>query len=195
MSGKHGAFNLFSSPLQFPAASRPDARQTDMMPAPSREHQIGKREGRMLVTTHAAVGALIGRASRTPMRAAVLGTASHLLLDSIPHWGTREKAGFLTVARIDGIAMLASVAGHLALAGPGQRLRVGAGIAGAVLPDLDKPFEHLLGIRLFPRTVAHLLTRIQREEPSRIVAETACAIIASVGANIALERSRNTPTH
>lgn len=138
----------------------------------------------MMVTTHAALGALIGRYTKTPGRAALLGVASHLLLDSIPHWGTREKASFLTVARIDGIAM-ATVATTLTLLTPARyRLQVAAGIFGAILPDLEKPVHHLLDLPLFPRQVTHFLGKIQqgREKPHRLPAETLAAITTTYAA-------------
>jgi hypothetical protein len=70
---------------------------------------------------------------------------------------------FLRVAVADGLVSLA-VAGALAAAAPpARRAAVLAGMAGAALPDADKPTRLWFGWSPFPRAVDRFHTRIQRE--------------------------------
>ncbi len=63
----------------------------------------------MFVTNHALSGVVIGRCLKDrPAAAFVVGLGSHLVMDSIPHWGCDlERPGgperFLRVARRDGL--------------------------------------------------------------------------------------------
>ena len=64
----------------------------------------------MLVTNHVLAGALIGAAAPYPAPAFLLGVASHLPLDTVPHWG--DFGGhhqFMRVAVPDGVRVIASL--------------------------------------------------------------------------------------
>ena len=92
------------------------------------------------------------------------GVASHFVLDAIPHWGEwGSQRRFLRVAVADGLVSLA-VAGALAAAAPpARRAAVLAGMAGAALPDADKPTRLWFGWSPFPREFDRFHNRIQRE--------------------------------
>ena len=94
----------------------------------------------MLLTNHVLSGALIGARSRGPGQAFAAGVASHFVLDAIPHWGEwGSKRRFLQVAVTDGLVSLAVAGALVAAAPPARRAAVLAGMAGAALPDADKP--------------------------------------------------------
>jgi len=132
----------------------------------------------MLVTNHVLSGALIGGAVRRPVPAFVLGVASHFALDAVPHWGKwRNQRHFLRVAVPDGLAGLAAIGAFAAVAPPERRLAVLAGMAGAALPDIEKPTRLLLGWSPFPRAVDDFHVAIQREAPRRAHYELAAAAI------------------
>jgi hypothetical protein len=132
----------------------------------------------MLVTNHVLSGALIGSAVRRPVPAFVLGVASHFALDAVPHWGEwGSQRSFIRVAVPDGLGGLAAIGAFAAVAPPEQRLAVLAGMAGAALPDIEKPTTLLLGWSPFPRAVDHFHTVIQREAPRRAHYELAAAAI------------------
>jgi hypothetical protein len=97
----------------------------------------------VIVSMHVAIGAVAGLAARSPRRALVLGTATHLIGDWIPHDDLHSVA----------FEVRTGVAEVLALAlvrGPLDPATVGA--AAAAAPDL----EHVLrlprpaGRKLFP---------------------------------------------
>ena len=100
----------------------------------------------MLLTNHVLSGALIGTLASRPLPVFAVGVASHFALDALPHWGQwGSRRRFLRVAAADGLVSLAA-AGALAAASPAdRRLAVVAGMAGAALPDLDKPAIMWLG--------------------------------------------------
>ena len=118
----------------------------------------------MLLTNHVLSGALVGALARRPLPAFAAGVASHFVLDAVPHWGDwGSLRRFLRVAVADGLVSLA-VAGALAAASPSERrLAVLAGMAGAALPDLDKPGRLFFGRSPFPAAVDRFHGRIQRE--------------------------------
>ena len=144
----------------------------------------------MLVTNHVLSGALIGGAVRRPVPAFLLGVASHFALDAVPHWGKwRNQRHFLRVAVPDGLAGLAAIGALAAVAPPERRLAVLAGMAGAALPDIEKPTRILLGWSPFPRAVDDFHVAIQREAPRRAHYELAAA--AMLGATtLAILRKR-----
>ena len=141
----------------------------------------------MLLTNHVLSGALIGARARGPGR------------PSRPGWrhtscSTRSRTGasgaakrrFLRVAVADGLVSLA-VAGALAAASPpARRAAVLAGMAGAALPDLDKPTKLWFGWSPFPRTVDRFHNRIQREAWRRGYVEVLAAAALAPAALIAL---------
>jgi hypothetical protein len=135
----------------------------------TKEHvrKIGQTGG-MLVTNHVLSGAVIGAAVRNPWLAFPLGFASHLVLDSVPHWGKfRNHEFFMRVAKADGLTGLAVMGLATAAAGPGQRVAVLAGMTGAALPDLNKPGKIYLGQSPFPKRFDAFHGRIQDESPDR----------------------------
>jgi hypothetical protein len=133
----------------------------------------------MLVTNHVLSGAVIGAASRRrPVFAFALGVLSHFALDAAPHWGNwRGRPSFMEVAVSDGLVGLAVMGTMTALAPRDARLAVLAGMAGAALPDLDKPSKVFFGRSPFPRAVDRIHMRIQDEAPHRLKYELAAATL------------------
>ena len=145
----------------------------------------------MLVTNHVLSGAVIGAATLRPLPAFLLGVASHFVLDSLPHWGQLDDdEHFFRVAVADGLTGLAAMGlvtravlkGGKAGGGGSGRGRLAAavvaGMAGAALPDLDKPADVLLGHQLWPDAVNRCHRNIQAEAPHRFVSH---AVVAAVG--------------
>ena len=143
----------------------------------------------MFITNHVLSGAVTGAVVRRPVPAFLAGVASHFVLDALPHWGTAEHERFLRVAVADGLTGLAAMAALTAAARPGRRAAVLAGMAGAALPDLDKPAELWFGISPWPRPVDSFHRWIQDEQPDRLGLETMAATLLAVSA-VALVRKR-----
>lgn len=141
----------------------------------------------MLFTAHVLTGALLGRVLHhvdAPVALGLpLGVASHLGMDVVPHWGTKDEATFLRVARVDGSVALVAAGLALAAAPPRARAAVAVGIAGAGLIDLDKPCRHFFGSSPFPRRVDAFHERIQegveapRRWPVDVLTATAVALL------------------
>jgi hypothetical protein len=135
----------------------------------------------MFVTNHVLAGAVIGRRlDRHPVLAFAAGAVSHFAMDACPHWGiaTAEASGqeqFFRVARRDGCAGLVAMAAAVALAEPGQSRSVFLAMAGAALPDLDKPCLHFLGFYPYPDWFRRFHGWIQRESPRLAPWEVAVA--------------------
>ncbi len=148
----------------------------------------------MLVTNHVLSGVVIGAAVRRPGPAFALGVASHFALDTAPHWGKfGHGRRYLRVAVSDGLVGLAVMATMTALAPRGRRAAVLAGMAGAALPDLDKPSLLFFGRSPFPPAVDRFHTRIQHEAPRRAHYEATAAVIFGAVAVVLLrgqERER-----
>jgi len=143
----------------------------------------------MLVTNHVLSGAVIGATVRRPIPAFVLGIASHFVLDTVPHWGQFGGGrGFLLVAVPDGLTGLAAMGAMAAIAPPDRRAAVLAGMAGAALPDLDKPSMLAFGRSPFPGSVDHFHKVIQHEAPRRAHYEAVAALIFSLIALALLRR-------
>jgi hypothetical protein len=138
----------------------------------------------MLVTNHVLSGALIGAASRRrPASAFVLGVLSHFALDAAPHWGNwNGRPKFMHVAVPDGLVGLAVMSTITALAPREARPAVLAGMAGAALPDLDKPSKVFFGRSPFPRLFDRIHMRIQDEAPHRLKYELTAAALFCVAA-------------
>jgi hypothetical protein len=144
----------------------------------------------MLVTNHVLTGVVIGAAVRRPAPAFAPGVASHFALDAAPHWGKFGSGRrYLRVAVSDGLAGLAVMGATTALAPRGSRVAVLAGMAGAALPDLDKPSRLFFGRSPFPPAVDRFHTRIQHEESRRAHYEATAAVIFGLVA-LALLRGR-----
>jgi len=149
----------------------------------------------VLLTNHVLSGALIGALARRPLPALAAGVASHFALDAVPHWGDwGSRRRFLRVAAADGLISLA-VAGAIAAVSPAdRRSAVVAGMAGAALPDLDKPGIMWLGWSPYPSAVCRFHVRIQDEArgraPYEVLAAGACAAVVL----LVLRRSRPAAT-
>lgn len=157
-------------------------------------------EPAVLVTNHVLAGAVIGAVVKRPLPALVLGVASHLAMDRIPHWGLShdDRQGdaisnprFLHVAYRDGFAGLAAMTAAFGLA-RGRRRPVLAGMVGAALLDLDKPGRHFVGWSPFPAAVDRFHADIQkgREHEHKMGQELAVAAgLAAVVAGLCWARS------
>jgi len=145
----------------------------------------------MLFTTHTAAGALLGFAAARPVDAAAAGLASHLLMDTVAHWGARSHRRFLTVAVFDDLAAAAVAVSLLRSCPADRRPAIAAGMVGAGLPDLDKPFRLFTGRRLFPGPVNRFLGGIQREDPTLFAREVTVA--AGSAALVALLAASHRP--
>lgn len=126
----------------------------------------------MLVTNHVLAGALVGLAAPGPVSAFLGGVASHVALDVVPHWGDRPMDEVMPIAVADGLTGLAAIAVVWRRTPPGRRVRVLAGMAGASVPDLDKPSRVFFGVSPFPEAVDDFHARIQtRESAARMPQE------------------------
>jgi hypothetical protein len=139
----------------------------------------------VLITNHVVAGAVIGAVAPGPTSAFALGIASHVVMDSLPHWGHDDYDVFIKVAVVDGLVGLTTLAALARAATPDRRAAVVAGMLGACLPDADKPSTLFFGRSPFPVWLDEAHGRIQNEAPERMPYE---AIGGLVGA--ALVRSR-----
>jgi hypothetical protein len=143
----------------------------------------------VLLTNHVLSGALIGALARRPAAAFAAGIASHFVLDALPHWGNwGSTCGFLRAAVPDGLVSLAAMGAFAALAPADRRPAVVAGMAGAALPDADKPARLFFGRSPFPAAVDRFHGRIQREAPGRAHLEVLAAAGLAAAAFAALRR-------
>lgn len=143
----------------------------------------------MLLTNHVLSGALIGALSRRPLPAFAVGVASHFVLDAMPHWGDwGSPRRFLRVAVPDGLISLAAMGAIAAAAPPERRAAVVAGMAGAALPDIDKPSTLFFGWSPFPAAVDEFHARIQREASGRAPLELLAAGTFASATFLALRR-------
>lgn len=137
----------------------------------------------MLVSNHVLSGAVIGAAARGPGQAFALGVASHFALDAVPHWGDwRDHDHFLHIAVRDGLAGLALMGALTAIAPPGRRLTVLAAMAGAALPDADKPCRLAFGWSPWPEFVNRFHAGIQQESLDRAPVEASAGAVFGVTA-------------
>jgi hypothetical protein len=126
----------------------------------------------MLVTNHVLSGALVGHVAGSVPVAFAVGVVSHLVLDSVRHWGDdRRIEDVMHIAVPDGLVGLATMATVTLGARPERRARVLAGMAGAALLDLDKPGRVFFGASPFPLLVDRLHGWVQRESPRRMPQE------------------------
>jgi hypothetical protein len=145
----------------------------------------------VLLTNHVLSGALIGALARRPLPAFAAGVASHFVLDAIPHWGQWDSPSqFLRVAVCDGLVSLAAMGAFAAIAPPDRRLAVLAGMAGAALPDVDKPTLLWFGWSPWPGPVNRFHSGIQRESRRRAYVELLGACTLGGAAVIAVRRPR-----
>jgi hypothetical protein len=121
-------------------------------------------------------GALIGALARRPLPAFAAGVVSHFVLDATPHWGKwGSPRRFLRVAVPDGLISLAALGAIAAVSPPDRRPSVVAGMAGAALPDADKPATFWFDRSPFPAAVDRFHGRIQREAVNRYPVELVAA--------------------
>ena len=131
----------------------------------------------MFVTNHVLSGALIGRTlERRPVAAFVVGVASHLALDAVPHWGCdKQQPGgadkFLTAAKRDGLIGLTVMATATLFAAKQARTATVAAMAGAALLDLDKPLVYFFDWNPFPWAVRSFHERVQNESEGGLTNE------------------------
>jgi hypothetical protein len=150
----------------------------------------------VLVTNHVLSGVLIGAVIKRPLPAFAVGVASHFVLDSLPHWGERgiDKQRFLRIARTDGLTGLAAMAAFATIAPPERRVAVLASMAGAALPDLDKPARLWFGRSPWPAAVNRFHGRIQNEAPDRFPRELTTMGLLAVAGLAAMRASRRKTT-
>jgi hypothetical protein len=123
----------------------------------------------MFVTNHVLSGAVVGQLlKRRPITAFVVGVGSHLLLDSIPHWGCDWDAPggfdrFLRAAVWDGLLGATTMLIATASVDRMSRKSTVAAMLGAVLLDLDKPVSFATGRNPFPDIVQRIHSGIQNE--------------------------------
>lgn len=154
---------------------------------------------RVLITAHVASGAALGRLVRRPLPALLLGLASHYLLDVLPHWGragadtpTGMDDAALRVAVGDGLVGLTALAAVAAAAPAAVRLPVLAGVAGACLPDLDKPGRLFFGRSPWPERHDVWHARIQtREAPGLLRRDALTAVLLAAAVVIGLRQERS----
>jgi hypothetical protein len=136
----------------------------------------------VFVTNHVLSGALIGRRlAGRPVAAFAVGVASHLVLDATPHWGCRRGPEFfLTVAKRDGVLGLTALAAAALCADRRTRVSTLAGMAGAVLLDLDKPSLHFFGWNPFEGPIQRFHEKVQNESSHGMQIEVGFGLAASV---------------
>jgi hypothetical protein len=143
----------------------------------------------MLVTNHVLSGALIGAVTGRPEAAFAAGVASHFALDATPHWGDwASPEQFLRVAVPDGLTGLATIAVVAAVTPRPRRLAVLAGMAGAALPDIDKPARLWFRRSPWPAAVDRFHSGIQNEARGRAWVELTAAGCFAAGLALALRR-------
>jgi len=143
----------------------------------------------VLITNHVLSGALVGLAVPGPASAAAGGFASHFLLDAVPHFGVDEEH-LMRIAVPDGLLGLACIGAVLATTATPQRLRVAAGIAGACLPDMDKPGRQFFDRSPFPGWFDRFHDRIQREAVHRWTVELSAAAAFTAAFALLVRRQR-----
>ncbi len=104
----------------------------------------------MFLTNHVLTGGLIGLKIQNPALVGVTAFSSHLILDSLPHFGWAKLAGFRSkygfpVAAAD--CVLSFVAYILLMRQfPDHRLNITIGMFFAALPDLAYLPREFLGV-------------------------------------------------
>lgn len=144
----------------------------------------------MFVTTHVLAGTALGLVTRHPLLGLAAGAASHLALDSVPHWGGVARPTFLAVAVVDGLLGVAVLAAAVRTTPRALRLRVVAGITGAVVPDLDKPAVLFLGVNPFPAAFERLHGAVQREAAGWWWVEVLTGALLAAAVVALLQRAR-----
>ncbi len=143
----------------------------------------------VLITNHVLSGAVVGALTRDPVRAFGRGFLSHFVLDALPHFGLDEEH-LMKVAVPDGLLGLAAI-GLVVRETPRHLvLPVLAGIAGACLPDMDKPGQQFFDRSPFPPWFDRVHAAIQPEASHRMPIELAAAAIFAGALSVLLGRDR-----
>lgn len=99
----------------------------------------------MTLSTHTAIGAIIGLSVGNPMLGFIIGFTSHFLIDMIPHGDScisenlrvhKKKKGAFTYGTIDGIVAIYLVLLISPIPKDASELAFTAAITGSILPDL-----------------------------------------------------------
>lgn len=146
----------------------------------------------MLITNHVLSGAVIGLVTPDATGAFGRGFVSHFVLDAVPHFGV-DADHLMRVAVPDGLVGLAAIAAIARVTPRRRLLPVLAGVAGACVPDLDKPGLQFFGASPFPPWFDRAHAAIQSESRHRLPAELAAAAALSVALAVLMRRS--TPEH
>jgi hypothetical protein len=156
----------------------------------------------MFVTNHVLSGAVVGQLlKRKPFTAFVVGVGSHLLLDSLPHWGCDwdapgGKDRFFRAAVWDGLLGAATMLIAAASVDRTSRKSTLAAMAGAVLLDLDKPVSFATGRNPFPDIVQRIHSGIQNESEQGMPNEVRFGLVfAAIDAVTALSQRRRPTTN
>ncbi len=100
----------------------------------------------MLLSIHAAAGALIGQQTNNPILAFILGFASHFALDAVPHgdqdWIEDYKGDDKSRAKriiflvgLDAVILLGLLVSQFFYRSLTPTLNIASGILGGILPD------------------------------------------------------------
>jgi hypothetical protein len=153
----------------------------------------------VFATNHVLSGVVIGRLlERRPVTAFVVGVASHLALDMVPHWGCQQRTAedrqrFLRYAQRDGILGLVTTLGAVAAVDRRGRSATLAAIAGATLLDADKPAVYFWGRNPFPRWVRRIHAQAQNESPEGMPNEIAFGVSCALADAVIAVQSRRRP--
>jgi hypothetical protein len=110
----------------------------------------------------------------------------------VPHWGNwGDRRVFLRIAVADGLIGLATIGVVAAATERSRRAAVLAGIAGAALPDMNKPGLVFFGRSPFPTWVDSFHGRIQDEARGRFASHELTAAAAFTAAFLAVTRLRS----
>ena len=143
----------------------------------------------MLITNHVLSGAVVGALTRDPVKSFARGFLSHFVLDALPHFGLDEEH-LMKVAVPDGLVGLATIGVVVRETPRHLLLPVLAGIAGACLPDMDKPGRQFFDRSPFPPWFDRVHAAIQPEASHRMPIELAAAAIFAGALSVLLGRDR-----
>ncbi len=130
----------------------------------------------MFLSNHVITGAVIALGVKDPVVAAPLAFASHFALDSIPHFGFRDKTiGFksprgFALGLTDGLVSLA-IYSYLISNYPQHFWLITVGMFFAALPDLFYIPDILFNKRFDPKFMQRFHKKIQIELPRGILVE------------------------
>ncbi len=153
----------------------------------------------MFVTNHVLSGIVLGRILRgRPLTAFVVGVGSHLVLDTVPHWGCDKNTSegselFLRYAKRDGVVGLSLMLSAAGAVDRRDRSATIAAMLGATILDADKPCLHYFGRNPFPRVVSRIHTRAQNESPDGLRNELVIGLLAAIADVFVVRNGRRHP--